>query len=374
MAGVYLHIPFCKKRCIYCDFYKSTDVSEIELYIKTLKRELWFRRDYLSDPHIETIYFGGGTPSVLSSSQIKEILDAVKSVFKVNSEAEITMEMNPDDMSFEYLREIRSIGVNRLSIGVQSFNDNTLKYLGRRHDSKRALDAVVYSKRAGFDNISIDLIYGIPGITKEQWKQDLETAFNLGIQHVSAYHLTYHEGTLLWNELKKGNVKEISEEESRDQFFELIRSSEQNDFIQYEVSNFCLEGFYSKHNSSYWKQAEYLGLGPSAHSFDIRSRQWNISDIKKYLSSDFSGNDYFEKEELTTKDRFNDYVLTSLRTIWGIDLAYIKRNFGEKYLKHILKIYEIYIETPDVIKENDIIKLTKKGYFISDKIISDFMY
>ncbi len=373
MAGVYIHIPFCKKRCIYCDFYKSTDVSEIETYIKVLKRELWFRKDYISYPDIETIYFGGGTPSVLSFSQINEILDVVRSVYKVNHEAEITMEMNPDDMSFDYLQKIRATGVNRLSIGIQSFNDQTLKYLGRRHDANRALDAVNDSKRAGFNNISIDLIYGIPGISKVQWKRDIETAFNLGVQHVSAYHLTYHEGTPLWDELQKGNIKEISEDESLEQFYEIIRQSEKNNFIQYEVSNFGLDGYFSKHNSSYWKQAEYIGLGPSAHSYDRLSRQWNISDLKKYLSSDFLGGDYFEKEELTVKDKFNDYVLTSLRTVWGIDIAYIKKKFGEKYIKHVIKIYDSYIESLDIVKENDIIKLTKKGYFISDKIISDFM-
>jgi oxygen-independent coproporphyrinogen-3 oxidase len=374
MAGIYVHIPFCLKKCNYCDFYKSTEVAEIDRFISAVKKELWFRRDYLSDDFINTVYFGGGTPSVLSASQVLQIITAIKSIFKVHNDAEITFEMNPDDVNPDYAISLRQTGINRISLGIQSFNDYTLDFMGRRHNSEQAVNAIRSLQNAGFENISIDLIYGIPGMTMEQWKKNLDLAFNLGIKHISAYHLTYHEGTVLFNDLKKGKIFEIDEEDSFNQFHELKIYAAANNFIHYEISNFALTGYYSKHNSSYWKQKEYLGLGPSAHSFDGNSRQWNISSLKKYLRSDFSGNSYFEKEDLSENDKFNDYILTSLRTIWGIDLKFIEDNFGKEYFNHLTEVIKRYKNTEFIEKVDNIVKLTEKGFFISDKLISDFIH
>ncbi len=374
MAGIYIHIPFCLKKCKYCDFYKSTEVTEIDRFISVLKKELWFRRDYLTDEFIQTVYFGGGTPSLLSAKQLLQILSAVKSVFKVNPNAEITIEMNPDDINPSYIESLKTTAINRISLGVQSFDDDTLYFLGRRHNSGQAVNAIRNLQNAGFENISIDLIYGIPGMTMDQWKKNLNLAFNLGIKHISAYHLTFHEQTVLFNDLKKGRISEIEEEESVMQFNELIEQAAENHFIHYEISNFALDTYFSKHNSSYWKQQEYLGLGPSAHSFDGISRQWNISSLKKYLKSNFLNNLYFEKEVLSVNDKFNDYILTSLRTIWGVDLNFISDNYGEEYLNHVIKILGKYIENEYIERVDNIIKLTKKGFFISDKVISDFIH
>ncbi|MBP7507052.1 MAG: radical SAM family heme chaperone HemW [Prolixibacteraceae bacterium] len=374
MSGIYIHIPFCLKKCKYCDFYKSTEVAEIDNFISMLKKELWFRRDYLSDEYVQTVYFGGGTPSLLSAFQILQILTAVKSVFKINRNAEITIEMNPDDINPAYIESLKTTGINRVSLGVQSFNDDTLNFLGRRHNSGQAADAIKNLQKAGFDNISIDLIYGIPGMTVDQWKKNLDIAFHSGIKHISAYHLTYHEGTALFEDLKKGRISEVEEEVSVNQFNELIEQAASNNFIHYEISNFALDSYFSKHNSSYWKQQEYLGLGPSAHSFNGNSRQWNISSLKKYLKSNFLKDSYFEKEKLSDNDKFNDYILTSLRTIWGIDLNFISDNYGEEYLNHVIKILGKYIDSEYIEKVDNIIKLTKKGFFISDKVISDFIH
>lgn len=374
MAGIYVHIPFCLKKCNYCDFYKSTEVAEIDRFISAVKKEMWFRRDYLSDDFINTVYFGGGTPSVLSASQVLQIITAIKSIFKVHNDAEITFEINPDDVNPDYAVSLRETGINRISLGIQSFNDDTLDFMGRRHNSEQAVNAIRSLQNAGFENISIDLIYGIPGMTMEQWKKNLDLAFNLGIKHISAYHLTYHEGTVLFNYLKKGKISEIDEEDSFNQFHELKVYAAANNFIHYEISNFALNGYFSKHNSSYWKQKEYLGLGPSAHSFDVNSRQWNISSLKKYLRSNFSGNSYYEKEDLSENDKFNDYILTSLRTIWGIDLKYIEDNFGKEYLNHLAEVIDRYKNTEFIEKADNIVKLTEKGFFISDKLISDFIH
>lgn len=373
MSGIYFHIPFCKSKCTYCDFYKTTDNRMINKLVSSLKVEMWLRKDYLSDSIINTIYFGGGTPSLLDVSQIEELIRACKSIFEVDSKAEITIEANPDDLSIDYLKKIRKAGVNRISIGVQSFSQTDLKMMKRRHNANQAVNAIILSREAGFDNISADLIYGLPNMPINEWINNLNKMFELGIQHLSAYHLTYHQGTRLFNDLKRGIVNEITEEESVKQFDALVRIAKENNFIHYEISNFAKEGYISRHNSSYWKQTEYLGLGPSAHSYNRTSRQWNVSSLTRYLKAIEKQNIPFQIERLSTSDRFNDYVITSLRTMWGIDLEYLDKEFGNKYIAHIEKIGEKYKANNQVVIKNNHLLLDKSCLLISDGIMSDFM-
>jgi oxygen-independent coproporphyrinogen III oxidase len=372
MSGIYFHIPFCKTRCNYCDFYKSTNLSYIQLFVQAIKVEMNLRSRFLNDTTIQTIYFGGGTPSVLSFLDIDSLLKEVFKTFTVNPDVEITLEANPDDLSAEYLEILRTIGINRLSIGIQSFSDADLKLMGRRHNSEQAINAVKTAQKIGFNNISVDLIYGIPGMSIQQWKTNLKTVFDLGIQHLSAYHLTYHENTSFGDKLQKRVILEVEEEDSLLQFEELICCAEDNGFIHYEISNFAVSGFYSKHNTSYWNQTEYLGLGPSAHSFNKKTRYWNISDVRKYLAELDDGKILGETEVLTQNDRFNDYIITGLRTIWGIDIDYIFNEFGEEFYSQVEKVTAKYFPLGKVKKEKNWVQITKNGIFISDQIISDY--
>lgn len=373
MAGIYFHIPFCKVKCSYCDFYKTTNNSNIEELVAAIKQELWVRRDYLNDYKVKTIYFGGGTPSLLSPDQLDRLITACYTVFDVDENAEITIEANPDDLSIEYLKEIRKRGVNRLSIGIQSFSQTDLKLMKRRHNPSQARNAVLFAKEAGFKNISVDLIYGVPGLSFEQWQKNLKSVFELDVQHLSAYHLTYHKGTKLWTDLHQGKISEVEETYSIQQFEELVNTAKNNAFEQYEISNFCKDGLISKHNTSYWNQTEYLGLGPSAHSYNKISRQWNVSNLTKYLEALSEGRIPFEIEKLTEKERYNDYVITSLRTIWGVDLNKVKIEFGAEYVSHVQQMAEKYSALNKIIIENENIKLAENGMFVSDAIMTDFM-
>lgn len=374
MSGIYFHIPFCKTKCRYCDFYSTTNFKEIEEFFGVLKAELWLRRNFLNDINIETIYFGGGTPSLLKTNSIKDLLQAVYSVFKVEKEAEITFESNPDDLLDNYLYELKETGINRLSIGIQSFHDRDLLFLGRRHNSRQAVEVVKKAQEAGFDNISIDLIYGIPGLSLSNWKENLNRAFELGIQHLSAYHLTYHKNTQLWNELKNEKFIETDERESIKQFNILLGLAEQNGFEFYEISNFAKKGKHSKHNTAYWNQVEYLGIGPSAHSYNTNSRYWNCSDISEYKEKITRGILPGESENLGLKEQMNDYILTRLRTKWGIDMTYLSKTFGEKIPRQLLILAEPYIKSGRIIKEGAMLRLSPAGFLISDKIISDLIF
>lgn len=373
MSGIYFHIPFCKSRCTYCDFYKTTDTNKISSLVDALKKELILRNDYLNERTIQTIYFGGGTPSLLSPNQISELLCEGKKVYSVLKNAEITLEANPDDLEISYLHQLRNVGINRLSIGIQTFSKQGLKLMNRRHTTEQAIDAVKNAQKAGFDNISVDLIYGIPQMDNEQWQANLDTIFKMNIQHLSAYHLTYHRNTVLWNRIKKGTIREVDEQQSVEQFEMLTATAEKNGFVQYEVSNFALPGYFSNHNSSYWKQAEYIGLGPSAHSYNLQNRQWNISNLEVYLSSISEGKVPYETEILSTNDKFNDYIITSLRTIWGVDMQYVDENFGNDFLSTLLKMAKKYIDSGQLSIDNNKLFLTKKGIFISDKIMLDLI-
>jgi oxygen-independent coproporphyrinogen-3 oxidase len=373
MAGIYLHIPFCRKRCHYCDFFKSTDLSQKARLLNGLKKELESRASELASEEINTIYLGGGTPSVLLVDELKNLLDIIFGNYRVSPEAEITMEANPDDLSQAVLTFIHEIGFNRLSMGIQSFSESDLKLMNRRHGVMQAIQSVKWARNAGFRNISIDLIYGLPNQTMEEWERNIQIAVQLAVQHISAYNLTYHEGTVFYDQLKKGILKELPDELSLQQFEVLIRTLSKAGFEHYEISNFCKPGFYSQHNSSYWKNKKYLGVGPSAHSFDLVSRRWNISSIGGYLDGIENNKPYSESETLSEQDRFNDYIITGLRTIWGISEEVVRNEFSAQYLVHFQKVREKYIQSGHVINTPEKVCLSADGLFISDQIMADFM-
>lgn len=373
MAGIYLHIPFCRKRCHYCDFFKSTDLSQKARLLDGLKKELESRSSELASEEINTIYLGGGTPSVLLVDELKSLLDIIFRNYRVSPEAEITMEANPDDLSQAVLTFLREIGFNRLSMGIQSFSESDLKLMNRRHGVMQAIQSVKWARNAGFKNISIDLIYGLPNQTIEEWERNVLIAIQLDVQHISAYNLTYHEGTVFYDQMKKGILKELPDELSVQQFEILISTLKDAGFEHYEISNFCKPGFYSQHNSSYWKNKKYLGIGPSAHSFDLVSRRWNVSSIGGYIAGIENNKPYFESEILSEQDRFNDYIITGLRTIWGISEELIRTEFSDQYFAHFQKVREKYMQTGQVISTSEKVCISPDGLFISDQIMADFM-
>jgi oxygen-independent coproporphyrinogen-3 oxidase len=373
MAGIYIHIPFCKKLCSYCDFYHILSTGDHDSFIKALLSEAEMRKDYTRSEEISTIYIGGGTPSVLSVKEVKTIFDCLFRNYSVNKNCEVTFEMNPDDVNIPYLLGIKKLGVNRISLGIQSWRDKDLTMLNRRHDSAQAERALKDVFKSGFDNVSVDLIYGIPGLGTADWGRNIDITFSYDIKHLSAYHLTIEEGTPLARMKKKGIIEEIDEEESSSQFNLLVEKAINAGFIQYEISNFAKTGYFSAHNTNYWKQVNYLGLGPSAHSFNGYSRQWNISDIKGYIKAVNSGNQFFGREDIDNKTRFNEYIMTSLRTMWGIDLEYVEKTFEKEGYDYVLNMADKFINYGLMRKEADALILTNQGKMISDNIISEFM-
>lgn len=369
MAGIYIHIPFCRKKCFYCDFYKTTAVIKKPLFLQSLHREIEQQSRYLEVELVRTIYLGGGTPSVLTVSELDEILEWLHLHFLIDSNAEITLEANPDDLNLPYLKQLKNMGFNRLSIGIQSFSDANLKRMNRRHSSVQAVQSVYEAVDAGFSDISIDLIYGLPGLTLAQWEKNIKRAVTLPVNHISAYHLTYHEGTKFYDWLKTGQLRELPEDDSLAQFEMLIDILQAEGFEQYEISNFAREKAYSKHNSSYWNGSKYVGLGPSAHSFDGASRQWNVANLEKYIQTISTGKSTFEREVLTQTDKLNDYLITRLRTQWGISLNYISENFGEEFGRQVLHSAQRFIATVHLLQNGDNISLTRSGIMISDKIM-----
>lgn len=373
MAGIYIHIPFCRQKCYYCDFYKTVNTSLKQKFLSVLNEEAKLRKNYLQNETVKTIYFGGGTPSVLEISELNKILSEIHSHFEVSSEAEITFEANPDDLTTEYLKEIKQAGINRLSIGIQAFQNTHLKKMNRRHDAAQAVEAVENAARLGFSNLSVDLIYGLPGLTETEWKESLHQVFQLPVQHLSAYHLTYHEGTAFHTWLKKGTLKELNETESVEQFNTLIDEAAKAGFEQYEISNFARNSLYSKHNTAYWTGEKYLGLGPSAHSFDQKSRRWNVSHVESYIKGIENKISYFEEEVLSEKDRYNEYILTRIRTKWGVSLAIVNRQFGKKYEDYLSVQCKKYLQSGNILFNEGILTLSRNGLFISDDIMTDLM-
>lgn len=374
MAGIYIHVPFCAKRCAYCDFYTQTNHNLINEYVDAVCKEIELRKDYLHNESIKTIYFGGGTPSQLSPEQIEKIMAQLGRFYDLSSCEEVTLEANPDDLTDEFLsRLLALVPFNRISMGVQSFDDDDLRFLNRRHSAAQAKEAVALCRKHGITNISIDLIYGLPDQTLEKWERNIQEAISLGTPHLSAYHLIYEEGTPLYKLWEKGKVKQADEELSVEMFKMLIDELEKAGIEQYEISNFAKYGAYSKHNTSYWQSTPYLGLGPSAHSFDGTNREWNVASIKQYIESINANTVNREVEELDTRTRYNDYILTGLRIKWGIELDYITSHFGADYLSYCLEQAEPFLKEGLLVRDNNTIKLSRDGIFISDGIMSDLM-
>ncbi|WP_308772614.1 radical SAM family heme chaperone HemW [uncultured Bacteroides sp.] len=374
MAGIYLHIPFCKRRCIYCDFFSTTENEKKEAYIQALVKELELRKDYLSEETIDTIYLGGGTPSQLEEKDFTQLFDHIYKVYPVNPAAEITLEANPDDLTPAYVNMLRGLPFNRLSMGIQTFKEDTLRLLHRRHTATQARQAYQRCREAGFHNISIDLMYGLPGETLEDWQKDLQTAISMHPEHISAYHLIYEEGTPLWKLKEAHKVEETDEDLSVSLFKELIHTLKAYGYEHYEISNFCQPGYYSRHNSSYWTGKKYLGCGPSAHSYDGISRQWNIASLSRYIQGIQQGTPYLEKEELDLYTRYNDFVITRLRTSSGIPTAVLKETFGDMLYNYCMRMASPHLQQALLTCDNHILKLTEKGIFISDGIMSDLLW
>jgi len=359
--------------CSYCDFYHVISTDDNTAFINAMHQEISSRKEYLGDETVSTIYLGGGTPSLLSIKELDTLLTHVNKHFTVENDCEITIELNPDDIDRDYLSGLKGLNINRVSVGVQSWRDADLKLLNRRHDSAQAVKALKEIFKTGFDNVTIDLIYGIPGMNLKDWSTNLDFTFDFDIKHLSAYHLTFEKATVFWQMLEKGLIKEIDEEESSALFNMLIEKSERAGFIHYEISNLGKQGYFSKHNANYWKQVSYMGIGPSAHSFNGYSRQWNVSNIKEYVKAINNGDPCFEREELDIRSRFNEYIMTSLRTMWGIDLDYVERTFEKEGYDYIVNLSGKFKDYGLMKKEGENLILTNQGKMISDNIISEFM-
>ncbi|MBN2633109.1 MAG: radical SAM family heme chaperone HemW [Bacteroidales bacterium] len=373
MAGIYVHIPFCRKFCHYCDFYHVMSAGDHSAFIAALEKEAEIRKSYITSEPFRTLYIGGGTPTVLSQEEIARILTFIDNHLGLGETDEITIEVNPDDVTGSYMKDLKSIGINRVSIGIQSWNDDDLKMLNRRHTAAQGKEAISRIFSSGFENVSADLIYGIPGMESDRWAENLDITFSTGINHLSAYHLSIEPGTVFWKMKEKGLLHEVEEEESIQQFNVLVDKTEEAGFIHYEISNFGKPGFFSVHNTNYWKQVPYIGLGPSAHSFNGYSRQWNLSDVEKYIRLVRGEKEFYIREELDLRTRFNEYVLTSLRTMWGIDLDYVEKTFEKEGYDYIMNTAGKYIDYGLMRKENNTLILSNQGKMISDNIISEFM-
>lgn len=374
MAGIYIHIPFCKQRCRYCSFFSSTKKEEKERYVSALCRELQTRSGYADGEKIETIYIGGGTPSTLQEEHFEKIFSTITDTYTVASGAEITLEANPDDLTPEYLAMLHTQPFNRLSMGIQSFDDNLLRTLGRRHDSARAIEAFTNARSAGFDNISIDLMFALPGSTRESWQRDLDQAISLKPEHISAYNLTYEEDTPFFNALQKGNITPLSEEENIGQFEMLVDRLTAAGYRHYEISNFAQPGCESRHNSSYWHDIPYIGCGASAHSYNGKKRSWNVADIELYIKGIETENPDFEIEHLSENELYNDAIVTRLRTADGLPLEWFREKFNKKLYDYMCRNIVPHIASGTLQESNGCVSLTREGIFISDSIMRDLIY
>lgn len=389
MSGIYIHIPFCKQACYYCDFHFSTSLKKKDTLINALIKELELRKNELQNQPIETIYFGGGTPSLLKNEELRFLIDEVYNNYKVTENPEITVEANPDDLTTKRINELANTPINRLSIGIQSFFDDDLQSMNRAHSSEEAKKCLMEASQF-FDNITIDLIYGIPKMSLKKWDKNLQLAFDFGVNHISSYALTVEPKTALDSFIKKGTYPPIDEELALQHFNHLLEETEKQGFVQYEISNFGKPDYFSKHNSSYWHGKAYLGVGPSAHSFNNNQRSWNVSNNTKYIKSIQQNKLPSKVETLTKKDRFNEYVMTGLRTIWGVSLAKIEKDFGFEFKEHLLAVSKPFINqkllviaseekqshsfkkitTSQAPRNDKVLKATQKGKFLIDGISS----
>ena len=384
MSGIYLHIPFCKSKCAYCNFFSLVTEKKMDDYVSALKKEIINRKSYLGDDVVKTIYFGGGTPSLLPIKYVEEILELLHENYNVISNPEVTLEINPDTIDKDKMMSLKRLGVNRMSVGIQSFNDDDLRYLGRRHDSRHALQVLDDLSSVGFDRITLDLIYGMPTLTEEKWNHNLDIFFSTGISHLSAYALTVEPKTILGQKIEKEELQEVSEEDTIRHYNILVERTKENGFEHYEISNFAKEGCRSQHNSIYWQDVKYLGLGPSAHSYDGDSRQWNVSNLTKYIQfvnadidtdtdtdADTDMGRYYEREILSKEDKYNEYVMTSLRTSWGCSIDKIESDYGKSYAHNFLKNIKKYLDSGIMLMKNNNFILTDEGMLFADGIAAD---
>jgi oxygen-independent coproporphyrinogen-3 oxidase len=403
MAGIYIHIPFCNSKCAYCGFYSLPSLKLKERFLEALKAEIVARKDYLKQrshcgldpqspslleshhtPPINTIYFGGGTPSLLSIKEISELLQLIRETYPVADNAEITLEANPDTLSLAHLEGLRQLGVNRLSIGIQSFFDNDLKYLSRRHDSQHARQCIDWAKQAGFSNISIDLIYGLPTSNAKQWNRNLDLFFALDLPHLSAYALTLEPNAILTKQIELGKAHPVNEEDALRDYDILCQRANENGYLHYEISNFCRRGMHSKHNASYWFGAPYIGFGPSAHSFDGISRQWNVSSVEKYCAripepevAEHSRSievPSYETESLSPEQHYDEYVMLRLRTHWGIDLKWLKREMGERFSSYCEQHAQPLIAQGRLSQTREFLYLTDAQMLFADGVAEELFW
>jgi oxygen-independent coproporphyrinogen-3 oxidase len=373
MSGIYIHIPFCKQACHYCDFHFSTSMKKKDEMVLALAKEIKMRKSEFENDTIETIYFGGGTPSVLTSAEINFLIDTVYENYKVNEDPEITLEANPDDLSSERILELSKSKINRLSIGIQSFFEDDLKMMNRAHNSAEAQRCLEEATKY-FDNISLDLIYGVPGMSNEKWKQNVEKALSFGVPHISSYALTVEPKTAMNKMIQTGKIEAPKDEVAQEHYMILVETLESKGFIHYELSNFGKANYFSKNNSAYWLGKKYMGIGPSAHSYDGVSRSWNVANNPLYLKAIQDDKLPREIEVLSEADRYNEYIMTGLRTIWGVSLDRIQSEFGKSYLDYLMKQAHKFLKDELLFIENDILKPTKKGKFLTDGIASDLFW
>ncbi|MCE2613991.1 radical SAM family heme chaperone HemW [Flavobacteriaceae bacterium D16] len=370
MAGIYIHIPFCKQACHYCDFHFSTQLKKKKPFLDALICEMELRRDALGGTAVETLYFGGGTPSLLESEEIAGLIEQAKATFTFIKDPEITLEVNPDDVTQKKARAWAEVGVNRLSMGVQSFFEEDLKFMNRAHNAEEAQKALEWSN-AHFDNISVDLIYGYPLLTGEKWMKNLEIALSYKVPHISAYALTVEPKTALNTFIKKGKVAPPDEAQAAAHFRMLTDTMGNEGYVHYETSNFGKPGYFSRNNTAYWTGKPYLGLGPSAHSFFGDKRAWNVANNTKYIKSIQEGIVPVEYEELSKQDRYNEYIMTGLRTIWGVSPLEIEQRFGEPYKQYFLSKVAVYLNSGELMKKEEVVVATSSGKFLVDGIAAD---
>ena len=369
MLGIYIHIPFCKKSCHYCNFHFSTSLKNKEDMIKAINKEI-YQKAILNNDKVSTIYFGGGTPSILDVEEINLIIENIYKNFNVGKNIEITIEANPDDLSKHKLNDLSKTKINRISIGVQSFIDKELKIMNRVHDSKKAIKSIEMAKKY-FNNISVDLLYGVPDSSIKSWNYNLDTISSFNINHISAYALTVEPKTALESFINKSILSMPDEDLVYSQYQLINEKLSSKNFINYEVCSFAQKDFFSKNNSAYWLRKKYIGIGPSAHSFDGESRSWNISNNKKYIDQIRDGDNYYKKENLTKVDQYNEYIMTGLRTIWGVSVKHIESNFNVRFKNYFLKKIKSHIAKKNVYKEDDLYLTTQSGRFLADGIASD---
>ena len=382
MAGLYIHIPFCKSKCGYCGFYSLPSMKLKDPFLDALKAEIIARKDYLTPnpvcrvanatpQSISTLYFGGGTPSLLSAEEIADLLHLINMHYPIAPNPEITLEANPDTLSLEYLQALRKVGINRLSIGIQSFFDNDLQYLGRKHNAEHARQCLAWAKQAGFSNLSLDLIYGLPTSNAEQWSRNLDLFFEADIPHLSAYALTLEPNAILTKQIEMGKAQPINEDDALRDYDILCQRAEKEGFLHYEISNFCRRGMHSKHNASYWFGTPYLGLGPSAHSYDGTSRQWNISSVEKYLDAGLRD---AGRETLTPEQHYNEYIMLRLRTHWGIDLKWLKKNMGERFATYCERQAQPLIQQGRLTQTREFLYLNNQQMLFADGVAEALMW